>query len=91
MSTSGSMIGTRPASTMRRPISNCWSTTAFTPAGFASLTTERIFVPKTPFSFARASSASSSGMGFITWAPFSSGASPLSTFRNGTTFFSSHR
>ena len=53
--------------------------------------TERIFVPKTPFSFARASSESSSGIGFITWAPSASAASPLSTLRNGTTFFSSHR
>ncbi|CAB4747232.1 unannotated protein [freshwater metagenome] len=74
-----------------RPISNCWSTTASTPALLASLMTERIFVPKTPLSFARARSASRFGIGFITCAPSASSARPLSTLRNGTTFLTSHR
>ncbi len=53
MSTSGSMIGTRPAATISAATSNCWSTTALTPASFASCTTERIFVPNTPRPTAR--------------------------------------
>jgi hypothetical protein len=85
MSTSGSMIGTRPARRIWRPTSNCWSTTASTPARLPSLMTDRIFVPNTPLSTARASSSSSSGIGFITWAPSASSARPLSTLRNGTT------
>ena len=53
--------------------------------------TERIFVPKTPFSRALERSASSSGIGFITCAPFSSSASPLSTLTTGTMFLEFHR
>ena len=34
-----------------RATSNCWSTLAFTPAGSASLITERILVPNTPLAF----------------------------------------
>ena len=49
--------------------------------------TERILVPKIPFATARFNSASSSGIGFITCTPSLSSASPLSTFKNGTTRF----
>ncbi len=73
------------------PISNCWSTTCCTPPSSASLMTDRIFVPKTPLAAARARSSSRPGIGFITWTPFASSARPLSTFRNGTTFFTFQR
>ena len=53
--------------------------------------TERILVPKTPSFTARASSASSSGIGFIRLTPSFSASRPLSTFRKGTTPRSSHR
>ena len=61
------------------------------PAALACLITERIFVPKIRFALALSSSAASSGMGFINWTPSFSAAKPLSTFRNGTTFFTFHR
>ena len=61
MSTSGSMIGTSPAARIWRATSNCWSTTASTPAGSASLMTERILVPNTPLATARASSVVEAG------------------------------
>ena len=91
MSTSGSMIGTSPASRIWRPSANCWATTASTPARSALATTERIFVPNTPLATARASRSSSPGIGFINWAPSTSSARPLSTLRNGTTPLSSQR
>ncbi len=53
--------------------------------------TERILVPKTPSFTARASSASSAGIGFIRLTPSFSASSPLSTFRKGMTPRSSHR
>jgi hypothetical protein len=59
--------------------------------GLAASMTERILVPKTPFETARSSSASRSGIGFISLTPFSGSARPLSTFRNGTTPRFSHR
>ncbi len=53
--------------------------------------TERILVPNTPLATARASSSSRSGIGFMTWAPSTSSARPLSTLRNGTTPLADHR
>ena len=53
--------------------------------------TERILVPKTPSFTARVSSASSSGIGLISWTPSFSASSPLSTFTKGMTPRSSHR
>ena len=53
--------------------------------------TERIFVPKTLSFAARVRSASSSGMGLISWTPSFSFSSPLSTLTKGTTPLSSHR
>ena len=91
MSISGSMIGTRPAARIWRAMSNCWSTTDFTPASLASLMTERIFVPNSPLSVARVRSASRSGIGFMSWTPSTSPARPLSTFKNGTTRFTVQR
>ena len=61
------------------------------PVGFANLMTERIFVPKIGCVLALVSRASRSGIGFMTWTPFSSSARPLSHLRNGTTCFSFHR
>ena len=59
--------------------------------GRHSLMTERILVPNMPFSTPAASSASRSGIGFISWAPSASSARPLSTLRNGTTPLTSQR
>ena len=58
------------------------------PASLASLITERILVPKIACRFARSSRSSRVVMGFISCTPSCSAARPLSTFRNGTTFFS---
>ncbi len=91
MSTSGSMIGTSPAAMIWRATANCWSTTARMPAGLACLITERILVPKMPLAFARASSLSRSGIGFMSCTPFASASRPLSTFRIGTTFLTFQR
>ena len=91
MSTSGSRIGTSPWPRICRPTSNCWSAMACTPLASASLTTERIFVPNTPLATARSRSASRPGIGFISWTPSASSSRPLSTLRNGTTPFTSHR
>ena len=91
MFTSGSMMGIRPAARICLPTSNCWATTASMPTGLALWMTERILVPKMPLATARWSSASSSGMGFISCTPSFSSARPLSTFRKGTTCFVFHR
>src|SRR5580700_9292479 len=61
------------------------------PAWSASLITDRILVPKIWCRCARSSRSSRVSMGFMSCTPSCSGASPRSTFRNGTTFFSSHR
>ena len=53
--------------------------------------TERIFVPNTPLSTARFRSSARPSIGFISWAPSTSAARPLSTLRNGTTCFTSQR
>src|SRR5215472_16200524 len=64
---------------------------AATPSLSASLITDRIFVPKIWCRFARSSSSPSVSIGFISRTPFCSAASPLSTLRNGTICFSTHR
>jgi hypothetical protein len=91
MSTSGSMIGTRPAAMISLPMSNCCLTTASMPAGFACLMTDRILVPNTFLALARFSSAARSGIGFMSCTPSFSSAKPLSTFKNGTTPLTSQR
>ncbi len=63
--TSGSMIGISPWPAIWRATSNCWATMAAMPACEAQAITERILVPYTPSFTARSSSASSSGIGFI--------------------------
>ena len=91
MSTSGSRIGISPWPRICEPTANCWATTASIPFWSASLMTERIFVPKIPLATARSQSASRSGIAFITCAPSTSSARPLSTLRNGTTPLTDHR
>ena len=91
MSTSGSMMGTRPAASTSSPSANCWSSTSLMPFSLFSKTTERSFVPNTPLALARASSSFRPGIGFIICTPLALASRPLSIFRKGTTFFSSHR
>src|SRR5215469_4576198 len=91
MLTSGSRMGTSPAAEIRAAYSNCWSAIAATPSLSASWITDRIFVPKIRCRVARSSNSSSVSIGFISCTPPCSAASPLSTFRNGTTCFSAHR
>src|SRR2546426_7291964 len=69
MSTSGSMIGTRPAAMICPATANCWLTMPLMLAALACLMTERILVPKMPFALALSSSAASAGMGCINWTP----------------------
>ena len=85
MFTSGSRIGISPCASTWCATSNCCFTTAAIPARSARLTTERSLVPNTPSPFARSSSASRPGIGFISWTPSASVSSPLSILRNGTT------
>ena len=63
MSTSGSMIGTSPASRICPAIANCWSSTASMPAWLPPRTSERILVPKTLRAFPKDSSAVEVGNG----------------------------
>ena len=51
----------------------------------------RARIIQSPAFTARASSASSPGIGFISWTPSASASNPLSIFRNGTTPRFSHR
>ena len=85
------MIGISPCAAICAATSNCWPTTAAMPSFEGRLITERILVPNTPSFTARASSGSSAGIGFIRLTPSLSAASPLSTFRKGTTPRSSQR
>jgi len=48
-------------------------------------------VPKMPFAMALSKNASSPGLSFIICTPSFSSARPLSLFKNGTTFFCSHK
>ena len=92
ISTSGSIIGTNPASIMTCATSNCWATTCAIPLGEASLITERILVPKICRSLARFSRSGSPSIGFISCTPsLSISKSPLSTLRKGIMCFSSQR
>ena len=59
--------------------------------GLADLITDRIFVPNTFFDLALSSSCNRSGIGFNICTPSVSSANPLSTFKNGATFFTSQR
>ena len=65
MLTSGSRIGTRPTAEICAATSNCCWAMADTPAGLASLITERILVPKIRCLIARSSNWSSSVIGFM--------------------------
>ena len=69
ISTSGSIIGTKPASHIVFANSNCCATIAFIPSAFGSYITDLIFVPNTCFSFASFNSVSNSGIGFINLTP----------------------
>jgi len=91
MSISGSNIGTRPFAKTCRPTSNCCCTTASMPATLARLITERSFVPKMPAATALSNKASNAGISFMSCTPSFSSCKPLSIFRKGTTFLSSHK
>ena len=82
--TSGSIIGTKPASITCLATSNCWSTTSLMPAGLNARILDRSLVPKMPRSLARANRSSRSGISFINCTPLASSASPLSILRKGT-------
>ena len=73
------------------PISNCWATTASTPAALARLITDLILVPKTPCLLAAAIRADNSGIGFINCTSLLSAAKPLSIFKKGTIFLLFHK
>ena len=91
ISTSGSIIGTNPASQIILANSNCCFTTSLIPSSFASYITDLIFVPNTCFSFASFNSSAKFGISFISLTPFFSSARPLSTFKNDTICFSFHK
>ncbi|MEI2715477.1 MAG: site-specific DNA-methyltransferase [Candidatus Nanopelagicales bacterium] len=87
----GSYAIPKDAGTIRVKITDLLSESLEVEVIIADLMTDRILVPKTPLSMARASRPSMPGIGFITWTPSASGSKPLSTFRNGTTCLTVHR